>query len=172
MKTSTFYWLFTILAGMAILFSCSSSKKTGMNKNDGNVGVASPPAVIYKTTKDYDKNVPVTLSEDGSRIVSYPAQSDIRKGDSFSYPTKLVDGYLLDNRGISPNSAFLRFTYEDYYNMDNIPNAERLMNYILDDDPFTEYYEVGRRGDHADIGKAMNDIIESKKLKKYKNLAK
>lgn len=172
MKSSKFFWLFSILAGTAILFSCSSSKKSGMHKNDGNMGISSPPAVIYKTRKDYSHNVPVTLSEDGSRVVSYPAQSDIRKGNTFTYPTELSDGFLLDNRGISPNTAFLRFTYDDYYNMDNVPTAERMMNYILDKDPITEYYEIGRRGDYEDIEKAMNEIIESNKLKKYKNLAK
>ncbi len=172
MKTSKFFWLIIILAGTVFTLSCSSSKKAGMQKNEGNMGISSPPAVVYKTRKDYSQNVPVTLSGDGSKVVSYPAQSDIRKGDTFTYPTKLADGYLLDNRGISPNTAFLRFTYEDYYNMDNVPTAERLMNYILDKDPFTEYYEVGRRGDYDDIEKAMNEIIDSKKLKNYKNLAK
>jgi hypothetical protein len=172
MKKSQLFWILGILLGGALLASCSAAKKSGANQNDGNMGISSPPAVVYKTKKDYAKNVPVTLSEDGSSVVSYPAQSDIRKGDSFAYPTELSEGYLLDNRGISPNTAFLRFTYEDYYNMDNIPTAERLMDYIMDDAPFSEYYEVGLRGDYENIEKAMNEIIEGNKLKKYKNLAK
>lgn len=171
MKKLIFLWVFSILAGGAVMLSCSSSKNSGMN-NNGKTGVASPPAMVYKTKKDYSKNVPVGLSEDKKRVVSYPAQSDIRKGKEFTYPTKLTDGYLLDNRGIGPNTAFLRFTYEDYYNMDNVPTAERLMNYILDDDPFTELYKVGNRGDFENIETEINELIESNKLKKLKNLAK
>ncbi len=171
MKKLIIFWALGILAGGAVLLSCSSSKKSGM-ENKGKTGVASPPAMIYKTKKDYSKNVPVTLSADKQKVVSYPAQSDIRRGKDFSYPTKLAEGYLLDNRGIGPNTAFLRFTYEDYYNMDNVPTAERLMNYILDDDPFTELYEVGRRGDFENLEDEINEIITGNKLKKFNNLAK
>lgn len=143
-----------------------------MNETNESMGMASPPAIVYKTRKDYYYNVPVQLSEDKQQIVSYPAQSDIRRGTTFTYPTKLTGGYLLDNRGISVNTAFLRFTYEDYYNMDLAPTAENLMNYIIDDDPFTEFYEVGRRYDYDDIESEINEIIRSGGLTKNTNLAK
>jgi hypothetical protein len=135
-------------------------------------GVASPPAIVYKTKNDYSKNVPVILSEDKTKIVSFPAQRDIKKGDGFVYPTELVDGYLLDNRGINQNAAFLKFTYEDYYNMDNIPDAARLMNYILDKEPFTEIYQCGRRGDFKNLEAELNQKIREGKLKECKNLLK
>lgn len=172
MKISKCYLVILIFMSGIVLSSCSSVKKSNMNKNEGSVGVSSPPAIVYKTSGDYFNNVPVVLSADKKKIVSYPAQSDIRKGDDFVYPTKLSEGYLLDNRGISPNAAFLRFSYEDYYNMDNIPTAERLMEYIIDDEPFTEYYEVGKRNDYKDIAEELNTLIEGKKLKKFKNLCK
>ena len=171
MKHRNIRWFYTILMSSLIIFSCSSQKNSGMTKNEGNMGVASPPAIVYKTSKDYYYHVPVQLSDDGKKVVSYPAPSDLRRGNDFTYPTRLADGYLLDNRGININTAFLRFTYADYYNMDNIPNTERLMNYIIDDDPFTEFYEVGRRGDYEDIEKALNKIIGQGKLKEFKNLA-
>lgn len=140
--------------------------------NNGSVGLASPPAIVYKTSKDYFKNVPVLLSDDKQKIVSFPAASDIRRSDGFVYPAKLHHGYLLDNRGIGLRTAFLRFTYEDYYNMDNIPNAARLMDYIIDDDPFIEYYVVGNRGNFGDIEREINEIIDNHKLNSFKNLVK
>lgn len=161
-----------LLISGCLIVACSSQKKAGMNGNNQSMGMASPPAIVYKTKKDYYSHVPVQLSDNKQKIVSYPAQSDIRRGNTFSYPTKLTNGYLLDNRGISVNTGFLRFTYEDYYNMDLVLTAENLMNYVIDDDPFTEFYEVGRRYDYHDIESEINGIINNGGLKKYKNLAK
>lgn len=133
-------------------------------------GMPSPPAIVYKTKGDYDHLVPVILSGDKLKVVSFPAQSDIKINDKFPYPDKLEDGYLLDNRGINQNAAFLKFTYEDYYNMDNIPTAERLINYILDNDPFVEIYEVGRLSSFKDPVNEINQIIKNGGLDKMKNL--
>jgi hypothetical protein len=171
MKTHTFLLLSMILIGV-VLFSCSSSKNNTMNQNTGGSGISSPPAIVYKTKMDYYENVPVMLSADKKKIVSYPAQSDLKRGGEFTYPTKLKNGYLLDNRGIGLNTVFLRFSYADYFNMDNIPTADRLLNYILDDDPFVEFYEVGQRGDYTDIEAQINEIISKNQLKKFQNQIK
>lgn len=143
-----------------------------MKANEGNMGISSPPAIVYKTSNDYYQNVPVLLSADKKKIISYPAPTDLRRGNVFTFPTPLDAGYLLDNRGIGPNTAFLKFTYEDYYNMDNIPTTDRLMNYIEDDNPFVEFYIVGNRGDYKNIEQEINAIIDNNGLKKLKNLAK
>lgn len=165
----------TLLAVIMLAVSCNSSKKATKSgpdvKNQG-IGIASPPVIIYKTKNDYSRNVPVILSEDKSKIISFPAQSDIKKGGEFVYPTQLADGYLLDNRGINQNAAFLRFTYEDYYNMDNIPDASRLLNYIADKEPFTEMYQCGRMGDFKDLVTELNQKIKEGKIKEFKNLLK
>lgn len=134
------------------------------------MGLSSPPAIVYKTKEDYAQLVPVILSADKKKIVSFPAQSDIRINDNFPYPDALEDGYWLDNRGINKHAAFLKFSYEDYYNMDNIPTAERLMNYIADDDPFIEMYEVGRRGQFKNLVEDINQMIREGKLTEMKNL--
>ena len=39
--------------------------------------VSAPPLVIYKTKKDYSKNIPVILSDDRTKVVSYPDVKDI-----------------------------------------------------------------------------------------------
>lgn len=171
---SLFYTLILITITM-LAVSCNPGKnvnKTGTNAEKQEIGIASPPVIIYKTNNDYSKNVPVILSEDKSKVISFPAQRDIIKGDDFVYPTKLANGYWLDNRGINQNTAFLKFTYEDYYNMDNIPDPARLINYILDKEPFTEIYQCGRRGDYKNLEAELNQKIEMGKLKDCKNLLK
>lgn len=170
-----FFAITLIISG--IIFSCSSSKKnqtkSKTNKNNqGAVSVPGPPVIIYKTKKDYYNHVPVTLSEDKARITSFPAQSDIRINGQYTYPTRLNDGYLLDNRGISKNTAFLRFTYDDYYTMDNIPTAERLMNYIIDDDPFLELYECGKKSNYDNLAEMLNRKIETGELRGCEDLMK
>lgn len=164
-----------LLAVIIVIVSCKPGKnisntETKVKKQE--IGMATPPVIVYKTKNDYSKNVPVILSEDKTKIVSFPAQRDIKKVEEFAYPTKLANGYLLDNRGISQNAAFLKFTYEDYYNMDNIPDAARLMNYILDKEPFTEIYQCGRRGDYKNLEEELNQKIESGKLKECTSLLK
>ena len=73
---------------------------------------SSAPALLYKTKGDYADLVPVTLSEDRLSIVAYPAPSDL--AGHLPRPTALAQGYWLDNRGIGPNTAFLKLTYADY----------------------------------------------------------
>lgn len=175
MQKTSFLFVNTLIFLALITVSCKFGKNIGETDNKVNkpsVGVASPPVIVYKTKKDYSRNVPVILSEDKLKIVSFPAHNDIKKDNDFVYPTKLNNGYLLDNRGITQHAAFLKFTYEDYYNMDNIPDASLLMNYILDKEPFTEIYQCGRRGDYKNPEEELNQKIETGKLKDCKNLLK
>jgi len=102
---------------------------------------ALPPIIVYKTTKDYSKNVAVTLSDDKTRIVSYPAPSDV---SARSYPTALSKGYWLDNRGISQNTAFLSITYEEYAKLKKAPKLEELYAMIIDKNPIKKMYLCGR----------------------------
>ena len=65
--------------------------------------MAYPKAVIYKTNGNFSNNVPITLSADSKKLISFPAPSDITEQTA---PIKLSQGYWLDRRGISPNTAF------------------------------------------------------------------
>jgi len=56
--------------------------------------------------------------------------------------------------------------------MDNIPTAERLMNYILDDDPFIEIYDAGKKGQYENIIDDLNTMILQGKIREMKNLLK
>jgi hypothetical protein len=132
--------------------------------------VPSPPCIIYKTNGDLTKNVPVILSEDGTSIVSYPDVKDLFYKGALAYPTPLKEDFLLDNRGIGPQVAFLNITYESYSKLDKTPSPSELMALILDKNPLTEMYQCGSRSHYSDPEKELNEIISSGKLGSCKRL--
>lgn len=118
---------------------------------------ALPRAVIYKTNGDYRDNVPVTLNAAGTALVSFPSPSDIT---DFSTPLQLADGYLLDRRGVSENSRFTRYTYDQYRALAAPPSPTTLMDSIIPGARITELRRLDitlqqALGDTA----AVNDII-------------
>lgn len=157
------------------LFSCSSKSvpagaSTMNDKTSGSVAMPAPPCIVYKTKGDFDKNVPVILSADKSKVVSYPDVKDIYYKGEFSYPSKLNKGYLLDNRGIGPDVAFLKYTYEEYSKLEKTPTAAELYSNILNKDPLAEMYDCGTRAAFADPVKELNALIESGALEDSKRL--
>lgn len=119
-----------------------------------------PRAIIYKTKADYNDLVPVTMDESRSMIVAYPAPSDVVAGDSYARPTKLEGGYLLDNRGITPNSAFLDYTYEEYAKLNPHPTAAELLDHVVETHPFVEIYYVPRASS-SDKAAYYNSVVKS-----------
>lgn len=115
------------------------------------------PTVIYKTHGDYDNLVPITLDDTGTRIVSYPAPSDLRRGENFSTPVTLDGGYLLDRRGLTANSVFTDYTYEQYSILPTAPTTTELMKHIKYRKPFAEMYVID--GTSQLSVKQLNDII-------------
>lgn len=176
MRKTIFYLISIVLIPLLIL-SCSNSSKVNHSKKTeadnemtGQKVMASPPAIVYQTKADYFDKVPVTLSEDKSEVVSYPGVKDVFYNGELAYPTKLNDGYLLDNRGIDPSSAFLKITYEEYSKLETTPSKEELYGLILDKDPFTKMYNCGNKYQYKDIVTELNALIDSKKLKKQTRL--
>ncbi len=126
--------------------SCSSqgdtiSKPTHYAGTDmiGNAQ-ARPAAIVYSTNNDYRHNVAVTLNDAGTLIMSYPDPADVRRTDPT--PIDLGDGYLLDRRGISPNTAFLDITYDEYASLDSTPTADELLRHVVARSPFAEMYAL------------------------------
>ena len=119
---SIFRLTFTgILVGL-VVSSCAhriSQPKT-------TAAIPGPHCIVYKTRADYSKLVPVILSADKSKIVSYPDVKDINNNGNFPYPSPLKKGYLLDNRGIGPDVAFIRLTYEEFARLKATPPAADL----------------------------------------------
>ncbi len=74
-------------------------------------------------------------------------------------PTKLEKGYLLDNRGISINTAFLNITYKDYSELKELPSIEEFHNLILDNNPFFEIYQCEKKYNYKNIVEELNQII-------------
>jgi hypothetical protein len=123
------------------------------------------PVMVYKTKQDYYNNVPVLLSDDKSEITMYPHPSDLRSNDAFSLPTKLKNGYLLDNRGITKNVAFLKLTYEQYSRLESVPSLKELQQLIIDKDPLLELCYCGSKTAFTNTEIQLNQLIDTKKLR-------
>jgi hypothetical protein len=109
------------------------------------------PVIIYKTTSDYTLNIPITMNEAKDRILSYPDPSDVLHKGELMVPVKLKRGFLLDRRGVNPNTVFTSFTYEDYSRLDNPPSLEQLQKSIIDKNPFEAIYRCGDRSEFTDL---------------------
>ncbi|MEJ8804393.1 hypothetical protein [Pontibacter sp. H249] len=125
-----------------------------------------PPALVYKTKADYQNLVPVVLSDDKTSIVSYPHPSDIRAmGVKQAKPAILNSGYLLDNKGIQKNVAFLNITYEEYAKLDTAPSLENMYDMIVDKDPLTELCDCGNKQALSDPRSQLNHLIDEGTLR-------
>ena len=159
-----------------IVVACSNSKvnktkQVESKKEEVNVPTkAGPQVIIYKTKADYFNNVPVTLSDDKSKIVSYPGIKDIFYKGDLAYPTKLNNGFLLDNRGIDNNTAFLKYTYEQYSKLEATPTSDELLANILDKDPIAEIYNCGSKYDYKDLVTELNKAIDDNNLTSFQKL--
>ena len=166
-----------ILLISATMFSCKTSstennKKKADNgkKETGNDISAGPPVIIYKTKGNYYDKVPVTLSEDKSKIISYPGSRDLYYQGKLAYPAKLHNGFLLDNRGIDENVAFLDITYETFTKSAKVFTTDELYEMLLDKDPVSEMYYCGSKFDYDEIEVELNEIIDNELLESLKKL--
>lgn len=132
-----------------------------------------PHLLVYKTKKNYRNLVPVLLSDDKSSIISYPAPTDIKAMGKNGYPTTLISGYLMDNRGIGTNVAFLKLSYSEYAKLKTVPTVDKLYKMIKDKDPITEMCDCGLKMSFKEPQKEVNAIIKAGELhKKCKVLKK
>jgi hypothetical protein len=161
-----------ILLAMALFPSCSKKSAPASSGTGSAVQVAAPgpPCIIYKTRADFSRLIPVELSEDKTQLASFPDVADIYREGELAYPTTLNNGFLLDNRGIGPNVAFLKLTYDDYRKLDGTPPAAELMENILERDPLTEMYQCGNRSQYKDVVSELNQLISSGRLAECKKL--
>tara|TARA_B110000902_G_scaffold246678_1_gene302031 strand:- start:453 stop:980 length:528 start_codon:yes stop_codon:yes gene_type:complete len=163
---------------ISLFFSCTARK----NRNDvGNNKVTSEiemdfsvgqPIIIYKTKVDYSQNVAVTLSDDKSKIISYPHPADVFYKKKLAYPIKLDNEYLLDNLGININTAYLGLTLKEYSQYKEAPSLIELYKLIIDKNPLIEFYNCGNRQNLTDELADINNIIKQGYLDKCKCLKK
>lgn len=129
----------------------------------GSQPAAQPEVCIYKMRKDYSRNVPVLMDDTHTRIVSYPAPSDLLVGGKLTLPTALENGYWLDNRGINANVAFLSYTYDEYSKMPQAPSLQELTEHIIDKRPLTAIRRCGQRSQFTDLVTQLNELIRQNK---------
>jgi hypothetical protein len=164
-----------ILAGIS---GCKSSQKPSKSTNNGKeqaglvtpVFSPGPPVIIYKTKSDYRDKVAVSLTKDKSKLISFPAPSDVLRNGELSMPIGLADGFLLDQRGINEHVAFLSMTYADYSQLAKTPATSELMDMILDADPLVEMYHCGNRQAFTSIVDELNALILAGKLDRCRRL--
>lgn len=160
---------FLILSSMLALLACMSGKKANNAENEKPLVFGNHPTYIYKTSHDYFNNVPVTLSADKNTIVSYPGPGDVYYAGKLAYPMRLKNDYLLDNRGININVAFLKYTYDEYSQLKIAPSLDELYTLILDKNPLTALYDCGSREQYTDPDTFDNLVNENfKRCKKIK----
>ena len=169
----------------SLLFGCTNTRTTTSNSSHSikdttvtaksdlkqkDIDYSGPATIVYKTKGDYFDKVPVTLSDDKTKIIAYPAPTDIFYKGKFALPTKLSNGYLLDNRGISKNVAFLNISYEEYSKRKEVPLLNEMMEMILDKNPLTEMYNCGNRYTYKDEVTELNEIIANGQLVKFRRI--
>ena len=161
---------------LMMVYSCSSIKNK-KQKEDLTTNAqdsiqldfkSGPPTIIYKTKNDYTEFVPVTLSEDKKTIISFPHPKDLFRNGELAFPTELSEGYLLDNRGIDTNVAFLEIRYKDYSRLETPPNPDSLLTRILDNEPLLEFYNCGSKYIFKEVVKELNQLIENDQLDQCK----
>lgn len=153
------------------LFSCNCMQKTSNKQNSQKeVSIPGPRVIIYKTKADYSKNIPVLLSPDKKSVVSYPDIRDIKIDDQYTYPTQLKDGYLLDNRGITVDVAFINLTYEEYAALPKTPNSQELLLMVIDKKPIKKMYMCGLKSKFTDLEQQLNDSIQNNNFSSFTRL--
>ena len=150
-----------IIFSIFLYFSCKEQQSISnvdkqINTQKKSLKVLAP-VIIYKTNGDFYKNVPIIMNDNKTDIISYPDIKDVYYKGQLAYPTKLANGYLLDNRGISKNVVFLKYTYEEYSNLKETPDKETLLKNIIEKNPLTELYSCDRIS-KTDI-EGMNNLI-------------
>jgi hypothetical protein len=129
-----------------------------------NLNAQSVPAqqhtIVYKTKIDFSKHVAVELSPDKKKIVSYPAPTDIKPDLA---PVKLKGGYWLSKSGVSPNTAYLAFTRDDYSSLKLTQlTVDQLYLLIRSKTPMVEIWDCGVKGAYTVA--QINSFIDKKQL--------
>ncbi len=84
-------------------------------------------ATVFQMSGDYANNVAITLNSDG-KVAYYPAPSDI---SASSAPVNLGGGWWLNRQGISANSVFTKYTFEEYSKLQKAPTPEELKEAVI-----------------------------------------
>ena len=155
-----------IISLIALFISGCSINRLKEKKNPIDAEIANnevamiPPIVVYKTKNNYNNLVPISLSEDKKQIISYPHPKDLKVDGVLQTPTELHNGYLLDNRGIGQNVAFIKLTYSEYANLNEAPLPEDLFNLIIDYNPLIFLCNCKMKNFNLNLENQLNEMID------------
>ena len=143
----------------SLIIGCKHNKEIA--KTMTSTSKAFSHTIVYKTISDFSDYVPVILNDERTKIISYPAPTDVFYNGKLAKPTSLKNGYLLDNRGITEYVAFLKYTYEDYSRLKEAPSLNEMYNNILEKYPLKEFIYCGSRNRFKDEVNDLNALIEA-----------
>jgi len=148
-----------ILIIVSLMLICCCGRGS-LSAQVGVRGRALAHVLVYKTKSDYRNYVTVELSSDKNTVVSYPDPADLKTGSGYPLPVLLHKGYLLDRRGVSRNTAYIKMTYKEYADLKALPTPEQLYKLIIDKHPFKELYDCGVRNPEKNSEARLNDVID------------
>lgn len=93
-----------------------------------------PKASAFRMNGNYANYVAITLDANGN-ITYFPDPSDITP---MSAPVSLADGWWLNRQGISGNSVFTKYTFEEYAALPQVPSIAELKEAIIPGSQVTE----------------------------------
>lgn len=124
---------FFLIAPVALLLGCSSHNTTvtipvaSVPVQETGTVALRPQASAFRMSGDYADKVAVTFDGNG-RLVYFPAPSDI---SAASRPVDLGNGWWLNRQGISANSVFTRWTFDEYKALKKTPSAREIKEAII-----------------------------------------
>lgn len=140
-----------MISGGLLLCSCRAGKETSSSRNSeipvipvkpiikgGEEAQAVLNATVFRMNGNYGDNVAITLNQDGE-LAYYPDPSDISEHSS---PLPLGNGWYLNRQGISPDSKFTTYTFEEYRNLKQLPSHQELLASIIPGAVVTEFVEL------------------------------
>ena len=143
----------------ALLLLCSSS----FTFAQVNKARALPHVLVYKASPDFNDKVPVVLSADKKKVVSYPAPSDVKALGAGFPPVRLHKGYLLSRYGVSINTVFMPLPYTKYASLTTTPSPEGLYRMIDNKNPLIELCDCGVMRDSVEM--KLNKLIDGNLLR-------
>ncbi len=155
--------LFILTAGL-FLVACVNTHKAEKKEKPAQVVKVPHQTIIYKTKANFDNLVPVGLSDNKKEVVSLPAPTDLFNGNNLRTPIQLHNGYLLDQRGIGPNTAFIKTTYQEYSKRSQPMSSPEILNNIKETDPIIEMYSCKYKGAPSELVDWLNDLIDKGQL--------
>lgn len=159
--------VFSVLGTLIFLFlvvsnGCKSSHKLSQPQTE-QIPMKPAPVVIYKTKANFDRLVPIAVAGEPPRLASYPDPTDLKFSDgSYRHPLHLKEGYLLDRKGVGPQTVFLRLTYEAYCAQP--PDPSTLLSLIAESDPMEEIWHCHLPYHSDALVDTLNHLITSQLL--------